>query len=359
MQRATVSLVGTGLQNLEFTFHMNIDVSVIIPVHNAAGTIERAVDSIPKNPGFSYEILIVENQSRDDTPEVIEGLARRDPHIRILTAEQAGVSCARNLGLDAAQGNWIMFLDADDSLLPGSGPILAKAIASQRADLVLFSFESGNSRKYVLSVQGVQEYTQIEHLRVQMLSDPTRYMQVWSKLFRKSLIAAHHLRFDDNLTVAEDSDFTFRFTRYCKSISLSHDLVYHYSVDSPSVMRTYDGTKAAAYLDAMRAGEKIAAEETPAIQHAFTRYVLMHLNIVMVRDVFCRENPDSFSEKIDEMRALLREDSFQKAIGDCQISECRNLRMSAILCLKLHWYRAAALIFQIRASQNSRREGAS
>lgn len=338
---------------------MRIDLSVIIPAHNAASTIKRTVDSIPKDCNLTCEILIVENQSDDNTSQTVEILANKDPRIQLLTADKKGVSYARNLGLKAATGDWVMFLDADDCLLDGVGPILTDTIRNSKADLVLFSFEAGNIRKYVLSESGERTSRDVEHVRIQMLSDPTRYMQVWSKLFRKSLITDNHICFDENLTVAEDSDFTFRFTRYCKSITLSHDLVYHYSVDSPSVMRTYDGTKAAAYLDAMRAGEKIAAEETPAIQHAFTRYVLMHLNIVMVRDVFCRENPDSFSEKIGDMRALLREDSFQKAIGDCQISECRNLRMSAILCLKLHWYRAAGLIFQIRASQNSRREGAS
>ena len=336
---------------------MKMDLSVIIPARNASETIARAVNSIPEDSGFTYEILIIENQSEDNTCEVISRLSEENPHIRVLIAENRGVSCARNKGLESAAGDWILFLDADDYLMEDCGSVLSRDISTAAADLYLYSFTAGKKRRYVLAKQGEQKRSDIECMRVQMLSDPTRYMQVWAKLFRRSLIETHSLRFNESLTVAEDSDFTLRYTRYCRSISLNHAMIYHYSVDSPSVMRTYDGTKAAAYLAAMRAGRKVVEGESADIQRAFNRYVLMHLNIVMVRDVFCLENPASFAEKLIQMRNLLQEDIFHAAVQQCRITECTSLRMSSILCLKLHWYLMAGFIYQVRAQQNRRREG--
>jgi hypothetical protein len=95
-------------------------VSVVIPTWNAAATIERALGSVLEEHGVELECVVVDDGSTDGTADVVEVLAARDPRIALLRLPaNAGVSNARNRGLESARGEWLVFHDADDRMLPG------------------------------------------------------------------------------------------------------------------------------------------------------------------------------------------------------------------------------------------------
>ncbi len=94
-------------------------VSVIMPVYNGRNTIAGAISSIEKQSYPHWELLVVDDMSTDDTAEIVRGLQNGCPHIRLLqTGINAGPAMARNAGIDAAKGEFIAFLDADDFWLP-------------------------------------------------------------------------------------------------------------------------------------------------------------------------------------------------------------------------------------------------
>ncbi len=93
-------------------------VSAVIPTYNSANTLRRAIDSVLSQNYSALELIVVDDASSDETHEVVEAL--RDPRLRyIKLAQNGGVSNARNKGVEAAQGEFIAFLDADDAWLPG------------------------------------------------------------------------------------------------------------------------------------------------------------------------------------------------------------------------------------------------
>ncbi len=94
-------------------------VSVVVPAHNAAGTLESAVASLQRQSYDRLEVLIVDDASSDDTAVLAQRLAERDPRLRLLRSErQLGAARARNLGLAAAKGAYLTFQDADDRSTP-------------------------------------------------------------------------------------------------------------------------------------------------------------------------------------------------------------------------------------------------
>jgi glycosyltransferase involved in cell wall biosynthesis len=93
-------------------------VSVIIPAHNAAGTLSETLDSLLAQTSDSWEALIVDDGSSDDTLLVASAYANRDARIHYVRREWGGVSAARNAGVTLAGFDWLLFLDADDWLLP-------------------------------------------------------------------------------------------------------------------------------------------------------------------------------------------------------------------------------------------------
>jgi hypothetical protein len=121
-------------------------------------------------------------------------------------------------------------------------------------------------------------------------------------------------------------------------------------------MRVMDGSKTKDYLFAMRTTAKAVESENATIQKAFQKYVLMHLNILMVREVFAVRNSEKYSAKYAHMKQIAREDVFCPAIANTKATECTSLRMLPILLLKLKLTHCASLLFALRALQNSMRE---
>ena len=112
------------------------NVSIIIPCYKAAATLRRAAASALTDAPSDIEILLVDDGSPDDTGALCDELAAADPRITALHRENGGAGAARNTGLDAASGEWVLFLDADDALLPGLWSALDGVITD--ADMILF-----------------------------------------------------------------------------------------------------------------------------------------------------------------------------------------------------------------------------
>lgn len=115
----------------------NVDVSVIIPAYNAIKYIGRAIESIQIQSGLSWELIVVENGSTDDTYNKCLSYAHKDNRVKVIQSEK-GVSNARNKGLDSAVGQWICFLDADDYLYPDTFKSIADIKRNKRSEAYTF-----------------------------------------------------------------------------------------------------------------------------------------------------------------------------------------------------------------------------
>ena len=112
-------------------------ISVIIPVHNSADTIDRCVESVVNQTYSNLEIILVENGSQDNTLELCNKWAEKDGRVKVLVSEK-GVSKARNLGLDVAKGEYFAFVDSDDYIDVTTYEKCLNSIIAEEADMVFF-----------------------------------------------------------------------------------------------------------------------------------------------------------------------------------------------------------------------------
>ena len=337
--------------------------SFIIPCYNAAETVESAVDSICTDEKYRglYEILLVLNGCTDGTKQIAENLQKKyaDVQIRVLESGK-GVSKARNKGIREANGQWLVFLDADDSLASDAIKVSLEDLQYAKADFYLYGHRKGAEQVHILD-EGTDKYVH-DHINMQVMltqiiANPTRYMQVWAKLFNRELIVENHLFFQEELRLAEDSDFTLRYMLTCCQAMFLHDVpAYQYALSEGSAMRTYDGQKVEQYLISMMESKKAVEKADPQIQKAFETYILMHLNIAMVREVFCVENPAGFGAKVKKLQEITKREPFAECIANVKLSDCGSARMLPILCLKLKVAGFAGIIYTLRAKQNSKKE---
>ncbi len=334
-------------------------ISVIIPAYNAAEYIRRSVENaVSKNT----EVIIVENGSTDQTTEVAQKITEEHDNVFLYHSEK-GVSNARNLGIEKAKGEWIAFVDADDyltdqglkTLINDASENALQNSSDNTPDLYVYGHEAGTTPHPVIDKTLTE--TDVEKCRAMMISNPTKYMQAWAKLFKKSIIDEHNLRFDTAMSLSEDSDFTLRYSRYAKCIAISETIAYHYTIDNVSTMRAKaNGDKVPRFIEAMKTTRKAVEDETETIRHAFSKYALMNLNISMVRDIYSVTSQVKKSDRSKILKNTVKEPVFKEAIKSVKLKECLSPRMIPVLAMKLGFYKGAGLVYSIRAKQNFKRE---
>ena len=194
------------------------NVSIIIPCYKAAATLRRAVASALTDAPSDIEILLVDDGNPDDTGALCDELTAADPRITALHRENGGAGAARNTGLDAASGEWVLFLDADDALLPGLWSALDGVITD--ADMILF----GLTRVSTGDIQPTDylpagEYADLAALGgalSPLLFDTGLLAAPYPKLFRRRTLGG--LRCDDQLQINEDVLFNIQFLQISSAI---------------------------------------------------------------------------------------------------------------------------------------------
>lgn len=333
-------------------------ISFIIPAHNASKYIERAFRSIENNAIVcdkleDVEIIIVENGSTDDTFAVASMLVSDYNNAKVVRSAK-GVSAARNRGIETAKGKWIFFLDADDYLLDSALEKLIEDIEDNRNDWILYGHIKGTKRLQLSESEKIINANEIEKSRVEFISNPTKYLQVWAKLFKKDIIIENGLRFDEEIKLAEDSDFSIRYSSFCKRILISNSIVYNYSIDNISTLRSINDERVNEFVFSLKKTKKFIAQESEIIKRAYAKYIMMHFNIAMVTGVFANNINKSIKDKNKTLKETVLRPVFQDALKIIRIMECSSLRMVPILLIKLKCYRLAGLIYIIRAKKNAK-----
>ena len=198
---------------------------------------------------------------------------------------------------------------------------------------------------------GNEEY---QNLRCEMIKNPTQNMTVWGKLFKHQIIEKNKIEFDEQLELAEDSDFTFRYMQNASKALRITSQLYHYSKDNASTVRTYKAGSEEKYIKSLNHTKEYTIKDTKEIQEAYNQYIIANLLIILVHDIYCHENPESSKQRRNHLKKLVRENIFSEAIKNIKFSDCRNIRMIPALCLKLKMYSLTIIMIKIRVYQNTK-----
>lgn len=167
--------------------------SIIVPAYNAAGFIEDCINAILAQMGPTHELIVIDDGSRDATATIVEALAARHPGcaVNLVRQPNGGVSTARNRGLLEARGQYIVFIDADDLLLPGMLAALGGVAAEHAPDVIACDFhawrpDKGDARRLVTLGYPADA---LMHDRDALLQNffADRHTYVWANVFRREI----------------------------------------------------------------------------------------------------------------------------------------------------------------------------
>ncbi len=220
-------------------------VSVIIPAFNAQDTIGDAIRSVLEQTRQDFEIIVCDDKSSDATISVVEMMALQDPRIKCLYNEvNCGVSYARNVAMQAATGDWIAILDADDLYHPKRLEVLLELAERQNADVICDDLRivSPCGKRFLakaLPVGEVAETTEIS--AATYISRSSRLKFVYNYLqpiIRKQFIDRHGLQYGEDLPVFEDFDFMARALIKGGKCIVTSQAFYLYRLTPDSASRT-------------------------------------------------------------------------------------------------------------------------
>ena len=224
--------------------------SIIIPVYNVEKYIDQCLESVVTQEFDSFEVIVVDDGSTDSSGIRCEVYAEKYANVRVVHQENKGLSEARNVGLDMAVGDWIVFADSDDWVVPGMLKKLFTQITEEDADLYSYNAyktdEQGTVTEKLLfvpendSLLFLDEKKKFEYF-TEYLMQYKRGWEVWSRVFRRSIIEQKKLRFFDCAEIfAEDYLFTFQYLLYAKKIRHLCSVYYYYRQRKNSSMQSLD-----------------------------------------------------------------------------------------------------------------------
>lgn len=209
--------------------------SVIVPVYNAAKTVERCVDSLVRSGGCDLQIILIEDSSKDDSWAVCQRLAEKYETVTALHNEHnSGVSYARNRGLDAATGQYLLFCDSDD-YWEESYVATFRAMVEAGHDFAICGYvnhdEVANGRTDTIGFEKAQTIPLRPNLK--NIQDRTLLQQLWNKVFRADIVREQGVRFDESISIGEDLRFILDYIRLgdVREVTLIDQPLYHYMRD--------------------------------------------------------------------------------------------------------------------------------
>ncbi len=217
----------------------NTLLSVIVPCYNCDQYIDDCVNSLEQDAAPEIQIILIDDGSSDNTLSQCHSLMKKYDNIEVIHTENHGVSHARNIGLDHALGDWIMFVDSDDTVEKEYVQVL-HCESADSSDYIRF----GIRRRYV-NENG--EETKIENSPTALFSDKelvdmsisdnfisvfigNAFDSVCGSFFRRAIIEERHLRFDETVSVREDSLFALKYAECIDTVRFINQQLYNYKI---------------------------------------------------------------------------------------------------------------------------------
>lgn len=259
----------------------SVKVSVIVPIYNVEKYIGKCILSIIEQTYKNIEIILVDDGSLDDSGNIADEYATRDNRIKVLHKTNAGVSAARNSGLDAATGDFVCFSDGDDYVMPNYVEHLLKLCLTYHADVA-----------YTVDMYTTFHNEHIANSQVKIITpeDATENILcykvpigVYSKLFNREFLVKNNIRFLEDVYIGEGFNFNTACFQRANKVVMSNERIYFYRRDNEaSAMTKFKAAKCQMALKAIDIIKENLVLKSARIENAWT-FAYWHTHF----DMYC------------------------------------------------------------------------
>ena len=299
-------------------------ISIIVPLYNFEKYITKCLDSLNNQTYKNYEVIIVDDGSKDNSSFVVEEYIKKNniKNFNLIKQKNGGVSSARNTGIKNAKGKWVAFVDADDFI--GENFLKSLYDKSTNADFIVVNYNLYYDNKIIKNDKfpdydpDIKENIIFNILNEKQINKLGKFRynsmrNVWGKLYKRQIIENNNILFHTKLKHFEDGLFNLQYLQFAESIAISNDNEYFYYLDSVN-----SATKK--FRKNILEEDQIKICETKKILDKLDyQYIDIFFNIFkfdlfssyLVNYLFHKENKSSIIKKNKELKKLLGTDLYQ------------------------------------------------
>lgn len=289
-------------------------VSVIVPVYNGERFLEKCVKSVLGQTYSDIQLILVNDGSSDGSAALCDGFAAGDSRVKVIHQKNAGVSAARNAGLELAAGEYIGFVDADDTIAPDTYEKALKAIG--QCDMAMWDavtvWPNGRREPDTIALLAQDCVLEKKDWTPQLL----RLMAgaVWRCLYRRELVA--DIRFPVGIKLSEDRLFNLEAMGKAKKLSYFKQGLYFRAIEEGSACHRYHGDRFEKSLLAMEFAEKMIEKYwTEDYRNIYVRAFILDGALAAIREICGPEYPGG--SRLKAIRAVAGHEALKKAFESC------------------------------------------
>ena len=208
-------------------------ISLVVPLYNAGRYLRECLDSVAEQTFSDFECLCVDDESADETAEIVKEYAAKDKRFRLISQANGGCSLARNRGIDEAKGEYIALLDQDDVFHPQALEALHSLMEKYQTDVATFTFKPV-AENFKIGKVDKHDFSKVE-ARVEENLFNTFFARkkgsqvaVWTRLYKKSFLTEHGICFSKDVQPAEDTIFTLKVMYHARNmVSIPTELLFY------------------------------------------------------------------------------------------------------------------------------------
>lgn len=313
-------------------------VSIIIPAYNSAISLKQCVDSVLAQDYENIEVIIVNDGSTDDTSKIAHDIAKKNKNIIVIDQENRGLGEARNSGVAISSGDYAIFLDSDDLLLPWSVSEMLGIAIREKADIVCGGM--------LETPRPAEEYDRMTKegkaiLEYEKLSDGYRellYMKVLpsahAKIYNLKLIKNERF---SKIRHAEDLEYNLRIFKKAKKVfTMNSPVVEIYALSSGSMMRSAYNDKKHEELQILQGlAEKHSKTKNNELKKAYAASIFFH-SIGLARMIYGdNEAISKYAEDYSLLKKYIKNYSRSVAFDKAALASQRKYALAAIVSVNL------------------------
>lgn len=312
-------------------------VSIIVPVYGVELFLDKCVESMVNQTYKPLQIILVDDESPDTSPQKCDTWARRDSRIEVIHIKNQGVSVARNIALEHACGDYIAFVDADDFIEPEMIERMVRS-AEQNDSQIVFC---GNTREIYC---GDGLYRNLGHgpemsfaVKKNLdfrsyfcdLSDYSYTRPVWNKLYKREFVEAFSSPFSTEVTAGSDAIFNYALYPHADRVSCIADAPYHYVTREGSIAGKYNPRLFESRKYGYKYVRPILEEWCPEALDGFDNLFLSELDLVPI--YLYADKRYSVHERHEELKALLCDSDLNARLREIRPHGFRNTVSKLVL----------------------------
>ncbi len=310
-------------------------VSIVLPIYNVEKYLPECLESVINQTYKNLEIICVDDGSPDSSADIVEKYKEADGRIILISQKNQGLSGARNTGISAASGEYIMFLDSDDWIDSETCEKAVEEIKKESAQLVLWSymreFPDKSSPKDIFGLTEQEtivfenETMQALHKRIAGLTgkelavpeNADSAVTAWGKLFRTEIIKDNGLQFTDTKIIGtEDALFNLEAFCFVKKAVFINKYFNHYRKDNEtSLTRKYKASLFSQWQELYTRMGRIISENNLPFEDALNNRIALSIIGIGLNEII---NNSSAKEKIKRIKSVITSPRYAKAYADLE-----------------------------------------